>query len=63
MHYRITDFISFAGLDRVREAILLGMYGGKFWLGGWVVGPERFNQLPDGVASPNFQERYLVSQG
>ena len=38
-----------------------GWLGG--WLVGWLGGPERFNQLPDGVASPNFQERYLVSRG
>ena len=26
-------------------------------------GPERFNPLPVGISSPNFQKRYLVSKG
>ena len=58
--------IILASLDSTESAKLFyWVYRGENfgWLGGWLVGPERFNQLPDGVASPNFQERYLVSRG
>ena len=51
-----------ASLDSTESAKLFyWVYRGENF--GWLGGPERFNQLPDGVASPNFQERYLVSRG